>query len=46
MLVKFSCKNHASVIMFGDVAQEIIKIMGIVERCQVRFFHQIYQRYW
>ncbi|WP_276112504.1 DUF1840 domain-containing protein [Vibrio parahaemolyticus] len=28
MLVKFSCKNHASVIMFGDVAQEIIKMMG------------------
>ncbi|KIP69899.1 hypothetical protein BCT11_24215 [Vibrio sp. 10N.222.52.B12] len=27
MLVKFSCKNHASVIMFGDVAQEIIKMM-------------------
>ncbi|MER0300058.1 DUF1840 domain-containing protein [Vibrio vulnificus] len=28
MLVNFSCKNHASVAMFGDVAQEMIKMMG------------------
>ncbi|MBE3670295.1 hypothetical protein BOO24_01150 [Vibrio navarrensis] len=28
MLVIFSCKNHASVIMFGDIAQEMIRMMG------------------
>ncbi|MBD0786305.1 DUF1840 domain-containing protein [Vibrio sp. Y2-5] len=28
MLVTFSCKNHANVTMFGEIAQEMIKMMG------------------
>ena len=28
MLIKFSCKNHASVIIFGEVGLKLIKMMG------------------
>ncbi|MGG5574949.1 DUF1840 domain-containing protein [Vibrio diazotrophicus] len=28
MLVTFSCKNHANVTMFGEIAKEMIKMMG------------------
>ena len=31
MLVTFKCKRHANVVMFGDVAKQLLKFMGHCE---------------